>query len=47
MGDRVEVLWEDTNTWWVGTVIDVDTNDETVQVHHDYDGEETWYKISE
>ena len=35
------------NTWWVGAVIEVDTHDETVKVHHDYDGEQTWYKISE
>ena len=47
VGDRVEVLWEDTNTWWVGTVVKVDEDDDTVQVHHDYDGEETWYKNSE
>ena len=43
VGDRVEVLWEDTNTWFVGTVISVDVDDDTVQVHHDYDGEQPWY----
>ena len=47
VGDRVEVLWEDTHTWWVGTVIEVDDSDNSVRVHHDYDNEKTWYEQSE
>ena len=39
VGNRVEVLWEDTNIWWVATiqvarVITVDVDDNTVQIHH-------------
>ena len=47
VGDRVEVLWDDTHTWWVGTIISVedlddsDDSDDSDQVHHDYDDEKT------
>ena len=26
-GDRVEVLWDDTHTWWVGTITSVDDSE--------------------